>query len=351
MKTLRLSSLLAAAAAFLAALFASPARSEATAGWKLDPRPSSWKARGFLESMDLSGLASIDGRHCLVASDELRAVQAGQIDREEGLITAGPVVTLTDNAGGKRMELDLEAVTASSDGRFYYAAGSHGVGKKKGDVQPDRFAVFQIPVDAATGAVGTGEIRRASLRPWLERSREFGRFVGQPLQQNGFNIEGLAYAQDRLWFGVRGPNVKGTGYVIETDAQALFSGGEIECVVHALPLGEARGVRDLAGCRDGFLLVTGNASAEATKKFPVSEVRSPDARFELVLWRPGATPALTWLGELPSAPGKAEALMVLEETAEHIDLLCLFDGVAEGGPAAYRLWKPAGAAGKTSLTR
>jgi len=82
MKTLRLSSLLAGAAAFLAAPSAGPAGAEAAAGWKLDPRPSSWKARGFLESMDLSGLASIDGRHCLVASDELRAVQAGQIDRE-----------------------------------------------------------------------------------------------------------------------------------------------------------------------------------------------------------------------------------------------------------------------------
>ena len=310
-------------------------------GWKLQPSPRPWTAEGFAESLDLSGIASLDGRQCLVASDELTAVQFGHIDAETGRITAGAMVPLTNATGKKKAEIDIEGVAASPDGRKYYVTGSHGVGKKKGDVQAERYAVYEVPVDPSTGAVQRQAIRRASLRAWFERSPEFAAQVGQPLQRNGLNIEGLAYAQGRLYFGLRGPNVDGTGYVIETGAEALFSGAAVECVMHRLPLGAGRGVRDLAACRDGFLLIAGNASAEASKAFPVSEARQPDTRFQLGWWRPGTTPSVEWIGDLDSGEGKAEALLILEDTGAHIDLLCLFDGAPEGGAKAYRLSRPA----------
>jgi len=232
-------------------------------------------------------------------------------------------------------------VAADPESRTYYVTGSHGVGKKKGDVQAARYAVYKIPVDPATGIVRREEIRQASLRPWLERRPEWSAHLGQPLQQNGLNIEGLAFANGRLYFGLRGPNVDGTAFVIEVGADAFFSGAAVEPVVHRLPLGPGRGVRDLVACRDGFLLIAGNASAEASKAFPVSEARQPDARFQLGWWRPGMTSPVEWVGDLAAGGGKAEALLILEDSGAHIDLLCLFDGAPDGGAAAYRLSRPA----------
>ena len=102
-----------------------------SAQWRLEDL-GAWRAEGFAEALDLSGIASVNGRECLVVSDELLAAQAGQIDRERGVIIAGAMLPLMENPGGKKMELDLEGVAASPDGAFYYLTGSHGVGKKKG---------------------------------------------------------------------------------------------------------------------------------------------------------------------------------------------------------------------------
>lgn len=310
-------------------------------GWKLQPAPKPWVAEGFAESLDLSGLASVDGRHCLVASDELIAVQVGQLDPETGRITAGAMVSLGNAAGKKKAEIDIEGVAADPAGRTYYVTGSHGVGKKKGDVQAERYAVYKVPVDPATGAVRREEIRKSSLRPWMERTPEWAAHLGQPLQHNGLNIEGLAFADGKLYFGLRGPNVEGHAFVIEVGADALFSGAAVEPVVHRLPLGAGRGVRDLVACRDGFLFIAGNASAEASKAFPVSEARQPDTRFQLGWWRPGTTPSVEWIGDLTAGEGKAEALLVLEDAGVHIDVVCLFDGAPDGGATAYRLNRPA----------
>jgi hypothetical protein len=81
---------------------ADPGDTGRTGGWKLQPAPKPWLAEGFAESLDLSGLASVDGRHCLVASDELVAVQVGRIDHGTGRLAAGAMVPLSGATGKKR---------------------------------------------------------------------------------------------------------------------------------------------------------------------------------------------------------------------------------------------------------
>lgn len=309
-------------------------------GWKVELQSASWTASGFEGNEDLSGIASLDGTHCLVGSDELIAAQVGTIDRKAMTLTAGALVPLMENPSGKKMEIDIEAVAASSRDNCYFVSGSHGTGKKKGEFDPTRSSVFRISCDPATGDPKTDGIQRASLLPWLEKSAEFKNFVRQPLQLNGFNIEGLTFSDGKLWFGVRGPNVLGNTYVIETTPESLFGGGMPECKAHALPVGQARGIRELAAIRDGFIILTGNASAEASKKFPTSQARLPDKSFDLFLWRPGQTPETQSIGTLPLPSAKAEAILVLEDTEKYVDILVLFDGAKEGGPRSYRLTRP-----------
>lgn len=309
-------------------------------GWKVELKSAAWKAPGFEGNLDLSGIAALDATHVLLGSDELIAAQPGLLDRTAMTIKPLPVVPLIANPTGKKEEIDIEGVASSPKDHCYFVTGSHGVGKKKGDYDATRASVFRLPCDPASGEVKTAEIQRASLMPWLEKSAEFKDYVKQPLQLNGFNIEGLCYKDGKLWFGIRGPNVQGNTYVVEVTPDSLFGGGMPDCKAHTLPVGQGRGIRELAPVREGFIILTGNASAEATKKFPNSMSRSGDKSFELFLWRPGKTPETQSIGPLPFPSAKAEAILVLEDAEKYVDILVLFDGAEDGGPRSYRLNRP-----------
>ncbi len=305
-------------------------------GWSVT-KSASWTSRGFEEALDLSGIASLKPGSAVVVSDELYSVQACALDPVNKILTAGGLIPLVANPSGKKLELDLEGIASDPEGNTFYMTGSHGVGKKNGNVQEMRYSVFRAPADPATGLIKPDSVERASLLPWLKKSAEFRDYVKKPLQQNGFNIEGLAFRAGRLYFGVRGPNVQGSTWVIETTPASLFGGGVPDCRVHELPVGPARGIRELVPVKEGFLVLTGNASAEGTKKFPVSQARLPDKMFELFLWRPDAEPAVTSIGALPAPADKAEGMLVLEDAADHVDVLVLFDGVDGGAPTVYRV--------------
>lgn len=311
-----------------------------SSGWTIDKKAEAWKLEGFEESLDLSGIAAANGRNILLGSDELIAAQAGVMDRANHAIKSGNLVPLLPNPSGKKLEIDIEGVAFSPADHCYYVTGSHGVGKKKGEFEEARASVFKIPADPVTGVVQPDKIQRASLIPWLEKSEAFREYTKKPLQLNGFNIEGLTWDAGKLFFGVRGPNVQGNTFVIETTPDSLFGGSLPQCTVHPLAVGPTRGIRELTAVRDGFIIVTGNASAEATKKFPTSQTRMADKVFDLFLWRPGKEPALSSIGVLPGPSGKAEGLLMLEDAPGYVDLLVLFDGAPDGGPQCYRLTRP-----------
>ncbi|MDB6070494.1 MAG: hypothetical protein JWL81_1665 [Verrucomicrobiales bacterium] len=309
-------------------------------GWTISRNPAAWKMQGFEGNLDLSGIASIDGKTVLVGSDELIAAQPGTLDKANHAITAGALIPLMANPSGKKMEIDIEGVAAAPAENCYYVTGSHGVGKKKGEFEESRASVFKVPCDPATGAPLTEGIQRASLMPWLEQNATFRDYAKKPLQLNGFNIEGLTWHEGKLFFGVRGPNVQGKTFVIETTPATLFGGGLPDAKIHELPVGEARGIREIAAVRDGFIVITGNASAEATKKFPTSQTRMADKVFDVFLWRPGKEPEVSSIGVLPRPMEKAEAVLILEDAPAYVDLLVVFDGATDGGPQSYRLTRP-----------
>lgn len=307
--------------------------------WSLRESPSEWETLGFSESLDLSGIDVLDGRYCLMGTDELFSAQPGMIDRENRRIFARtPVPLLTPPADVKKPEADIEGIAAAPDRGSFFITGSHGAGKKKGDLQPTRMHVFEAPMNNDDGKIRERDIRSGSLLPWFEESPLFHDFVGKPLQQNGLNIEGLAYRDGRLWFGCRAPNIRGKIHVIEAEPDTLFGDATPKAKAHELHVGEGRGIRSLAATAEGFLLITGNAAAEASKQIPQTLAKSPDTLFELFFWKPGE-PARR-IGRLPSSPGKAEAMWIIRETTVHIDVLILHDSAPGGAPRQIRVVKP-----------
>ena len=307
-------------------------------GWRMSQLTEPWRAVGFDEDKDLSGIASPDGQQVLVVSDETVAVQPGVLDRKSATIKAGIPVPLPKGAGDGKSEADCEGVAWMPEEQAWYVTGSHGLGKKKADFQESRCHVFRIPADPSSGQPMASGIARASLLPWVEREPALQPWARKPLQQNGFNIEGLAAKDGRLWFGLRAPNVDGTAFVVCVAPSALFREGANGAELHRLAVGPGVGIRELAAVRDGFVVLTGNASSETSKQQPKSEAPGPDVNFALWHWQPGG--ALVKLGDLPKPPGKGEGLCVLEDTEDHADVLVLHDGISGGEPRIHRLTRP-----------
>jgi len=322
-------------AALLALSSVLPACAGGQSPGRLEILDAEWHLAGFENSLDLSGIASSNGTEVLVGSDESFYVQPGVIEAGKKRIESRRLIALpVQNGGGG--EVDIEGVAFSSQDQAYYVVGSHGVGKKKGDFQEDRHSIYRVPV-GPDGKVRKEEVRRASLLPWLEKTPLLAPHVKQPLQRNGLNIEGLAWSGGRLYFGLRAPNKNGRGLVVEASPGEIFGGKPRPLEVHEIGIPSGRGIREIVAVRDGFLILTGNASAEASKKFPVTMATGPDTRFDLLHWKGAGSITADKVGRLPENGGKAEALLVLKDDTDHSDVLVIFDGLQGGQPITVRV--------------
>lgn len=309
---------------------------QASAEWRMETVSKDWHIAGFENSLDLSGIAAANATQCLIGSDESFYIQPGVIHPSKKRIESRKPIALKISGKPKKAEVDVEGIAFHPQDQAYYVVGSHGVGKKKADFQPDRHSVHQVPVDPASGGIREDGIRQTSLLPWLERTPELAAHVKKPLQQNGLNIEGLTVSNGRLLFGLRAPNKDGHACIIEAAPRDLFDAKPDKLVVHRVAIGEHRGIRELAAVHGGFILVTGNASAEASKKITETLAAGPDTHFEILFWD-GKSTTTTRIAKLPDNGGKAEGLLVLSDTGTHLDLLVLFDGLPGGEPLEVRL--------------
>jgi len=294
---------------------------------------------------DLSGLACISDGYCLMGADEAREVQVVELRRDARTLRVVETISLLSSGS----EIDIEGIAAEGD--YYYIVGSHGISKKQGERQSNRCRIFRLKVDPQTGAPGglsIAGLRRptgldvASLTDVIRADPVLGPYFGQPLQQKGVNIEGLAVRNGRLFVGFRGPNVGGDAFVLEVSADQVFGSKTPPAqpwnpaLLHRLHLGEGLGIREIVAARSGFLIIAGNAGSEPSEKYIEAEDYAADRDFFLFTWD-GKGPEVHKIGPIPDVAGKAEAMTILEETAEHITVLILFDGAKQGRPTVYRI--------------
>ena len=282
-----------------------------------------------LEGTDLSGIACLSGKSCLIGADEGRAVQLVELSREAKMLKVVQTVPLLRS--GK--EIDIEAIAAEGDS--YYIIGSHGISKKQGEPQENRFRIFRLKVNRETGEPAS--VTMASLSEVLRSDPVLGEHFQMPLQQNGLNIEGLAVRDGRLFVGFRNPNVGGYAFVLEVAAEDVFTNRpRPRYVLRKLRLGEGLGIREIVAAETGFLIIAGNAGSEPSEKFTQAENYEKDRDFSLVFWDAKA-PDTYRIGLIPETPGKAEAMTILDQSPDHVTVLILFDGPKQGQPSVYRI--------------
>ena len=294
--------------------------------------PYSFRGNVF-EDKDLSGIACISPTHGLIGADESGLVQVVELSRTGRTLNVQGSVSLL----GSGEEIDIEGIAAEGDG--YYIVGSHGVAKKTGERQVRRYTICRLTVDPETG------MPMFALRPLsqavdagiLEADATLGPYFGKPLQQKGVNIEGLAVRAGQLFVGLRNPNLDGCAFVLEVGADDVFAKVERPAyTLHKLMLGAGLGIREIVAAKHGFLMIAGNAGSEPSDVYPKAQDYEKGRGYGLFRWD-GKGSAVHKIGPIPNPPGKAEAMMILDETADEATVLILFDGPKQGRPSVYRL--------------
>jgi hypothetical protein len=287
---------------------------------------------------DISGIACINKRYGLLGADEDRKVYFIEVSRQNKTIKILGDIELL-NSGD---EIDIEAIAAENN--CYYIIGSHGLSKKQGDIESNRFKFFRLKVNPENGMPVEHVKSKAdlvaisSLTYILSRDSLLGRYYRQPLQQKGVNIEGLAIKDGKLYIGLRSPNLDGYTFVIELAADDLFAGADgVDYQLHKLNVGNGLGIREIVRAKECFLIIAGNAGSEPSDEYPESLDYQKNRGFELFCWD-GRSSEVHRIGRIPEAPGKAEAMMILSENAEGIDVLILFDGPKDGKPTVYHIY-------------
>jgi hypothetical protein len=315
-----------------------------------------WPVKGrFLgedgkKSRDASGIACTTGsgfpRACLAIDDNLQAAQFMTLD--DGELRAGELLPLIDNRHGNRLlDLDGEGV-AFADGAFY-VIGSHGLPRR---IPKTPTPELKASIDA--GVVAASQIIRIRLRPnageVLTRNdveevratpklrdiiadhRLLNRFLGRRLENNGLTIEGIAVVGGRLFAGFRAPTLDdGRAPVLSVALDALFGNEPPDAVLSLLPVGEGRGIRDLAPFDGGLLVLAGPSGDEA-------------GRYTVYWWN-GSNESLRYLADITEATGatarrKPEAILALDQDASGLRVLILSDGEEEGAPRAVTVPLP-----------
>jgi len=232
-------------------------------------------------------------------------------------------------------ELDIEGITV--EGRHIYVIGSHSAKRKKIkesrtyhknrkkfqdrkiEEEKNRDWLYQVRIDADGHAL---EKRRITLRKIIQNDPVLKTFRRIPSKENGVDIEGLAAQDGWLYIGFRGPVFR-ENYVPVMKLKFADPEDSYELLYVRL---DGRGIRDMAGVSDGFLILAGPVG-DGTDSYQLyhwdgkdviaGKDRNPDEMGKLHL-----------LGEInPPQEGKVEGLAVLQEQPTLYQLIIAYDGV------------------------
>lgn len=277
---------------------------------------------------DISAFDSLDGKTGVVATDEGNTVQIVRIDAKNGVLS---VVGNVDLLGGGKVEADIEAIAAAPEEKCYYVTGSHAVSRKKGEIEATRSHIFKLETDAS--GAPTGKVKKASLRPVIASVPELKPFLDKPAEENGVDVEGLAWREGRLYVGLRAPVERGKAWILEVDPACVFGGKPPAAKAHAVELPEGTGIRAMATIKEGLVFLNGDSGRGQTTTAP-----------GLYFWDPAGGEVIR-LGDVPEYGAKPEALYVIRDTDAEMEVLVIRDGVADGAPQTMKIKKRPGTDG------
>lgn len=272
---------------------------------------------------------------CLVVNDQTTFAQAFQIVGRS--IHPGATVGITAPLPPGTLALNPNMEGAANDGRFFYVVTSRGRALTAGQTDPS-FLVARFPVDAGNSAGSHGTIGNIEISNRIRTALGTGIPVPglpvvprQRIDRSNAEIQGIAIRERQarpapervMHLGLRAPVLGGKAFIVSVPVDEVFAtAGALDPTVTALALGDGVGIRDLAAVSDGLLILAG-PGPNATDR-PL-----------LFHWN-DASGELKLLGVFAAPDNRnGEALVVLQEDAEFIRFLVMFDGLSNGGPTEF----------------
>ena len=288
--------------------------------------------------MDLSG-AVVVGDYLVLGADEGHQLQILVRDRGDESWHLHQKVALAK----RDQETDIEAI-AYGDG-YLYVIGSHSYRRKRlkpelparknierlREIEQDssRNRLYRLPFDCAKGVVG--KVERIDLTKRLSKDPVLKHFFGIPSKENGIDIEGMTFRDQRLYLGFRGPVLR-ENYVplmlLEFERPKHYALSFV-CL-------DGQGIRDMVALERGLLILSG----------PVNDAPGP---FCLWWWDgvdqiPGtdrSVQAAVLLGAVSTSGGaKAEGLALLSERDGAAEVLLLYDTKTTAQAVSMRVALP-----------
>lgn len=317
-----------------------------------EPTLEDMRLEGLLQAnkeggSDASGIACLpaagaDRATCFIVNDEEANLQRASI--RNGTLSAGAALEIAAPNDGNTFGVapddlaprcrkeeepesyDREAISVAGDG-YIYLVGSHGCSRKKNKYDAYGFLVTRFRLDAGGAAVDVQHSYR--LSETLRVTAPFGSYFGRRLQpgddapppsQQGLNIEGAVVVGDELLVGLRAPSLNGQAFLVSVPVAGLFSDGSlIPSRTRTLSLGADVGVRDVVSLENGDLLVLAGPTEE-------------QAEVEFSLYRVNAANEARRLASVGRPSAKAEAVLVLQDNAQLLDVVVIYDGPRDGAP-------------------
>ena len=305
------------------------------------------------------------GRHLWLGCDETATLERVTAlgDGRYGEHRTFPLRDVLDLPGDDDGEVDVEGLAWEPP--YLWIVGSHG--RKRGkpdpedgvekafaeladvDLDENRYLLARIPLEedpehgglvprracphpedrgaTLTAARLRGKGMRSALIRAVEDDQHLRRYLKVPGKDNGFDVEGLASAERRLFLGLRGPVVRGWAVVLEVEPRETdrperlrlrrIGAGGRRYRKHFLDL-DGLGVRELSRDGDDLLVLAG----------PTMDVRAPATLFR---W-PGAVKAQA---DSITPAGRLERLMDLPHDvdggSDHPEGICRLQGGAADG--------------------
>ncbi|MGD9657914.1 MAG: DUF3616 domain-containing protein [Methylocystis sp.] len=312
---------------------------ESTIRWSIAPAFSNADAHENISGFVCAPNAS---DYCLIVADE--GDEAALVGMREGRLAAIGAPFALPVASD---EFDAEGAT--TDGKFFYIAGSHSVKRKSCKDQPANRVVLRFDVDLSRRPPSAIE---CSPELWkiIEGLPEFAGHAGpnaclgeNPPEKRpdlsgkrGVNIEGVAAKDGRLYFGFRGPAINGEALIVGVDAKALFEGAAAAPSVGRIRVGDKRAIRDLTFAGDSLLALVGPDDDEPQRNYSIFRVENPyegaGRANELAVLDLRNVPK-----DKSGKPIKPEAIALLDSTPERYRLLVLSDGGEDGAPLVFNI--------------
>jgi hypothetical protein len=312
------------------------------------------KARG-ISGMTCLGKAGDAKRECFVINDEETFGEVA-ILTEEGLKPTEKVLHFTRKGEsgegvlgiarkppkcrdeGKFGELDGEGVGRAAD--YVYVVSSHSCsGGKK--YKPSSYLLVRFKPASSNAFIG--DTPPAVERSWRAADALLASDVRSAYgdkKGKGTNIEGIAIAGERVYFGLRTPVEAGTAYIVSAPANDLFAPGTQALKsgvvkTRSLSLGKKTGIRDLAALENGGLLILSGPSVDQQEVgYKIWHLAAPISTSEPVALVTIETKVKAKdRAEIP----KAEAITIIEQAGDKVILIVNYDNVDEGAPSRHEI--------------